>query len=289
MTTDKRARKKQARDQALAAREAALRQRRIARLLAGLLVVALVVGLALFSGGDEGDNDAAGEGPQQEQEEETEATACGAEAPETPEPAQFDSYEPLPEGDHRAVINTSCGAIEMDLLEGKAPESVASFIYLAEQGFFDGLIWHRVERNFVIQTGDPNGINGTEPDGPGYTVPDEFPEASSEFLYGSVGMANAGPGTTGSQFFVIVHDAEKSCDAKGELLKGNIENKPDDKRHYCPAGLQPLYSIFAQVDESSFEVLETIAGLETRGGNDPVEAVKPVENVYIESVEITTS
>lgn len=286
MATEKRARKKAARDALLEARAAEARRRRSARLGAVGLVIALVVGLALASGRDDEpqQNEAANDTPVEE-------VACGGEKPPEPASQQYDSAPGLdlePDVDYRAVITTSCGDIAIDLLEDKAPRSVANFVFLAEEGFYDGLIWHRVEQNAVIQTGDPNGQNGQEPDGPGYTIPDEFPERGREYIFGTVGMANAGPGTTGSQFFVVVHDPEKSCDADGELLEGDAGEDPEEGFH-CPAGYQPLYSIFAEVDETSYETLLTIAALPTRAGNDPVEAVKPVTPVYIESIEITTT
>ncbi|MFP5298738.1 MAG: peptidylprolyl isomerase, partial [Actinomycetota bacterium] len=205
-------------------------------------------------------------------------------APEEADPQQYDSSPTLelePGVDYRAVIETSCGTIEMDLLEEEAPASVANFVFLAGEGFYNGLLWHRVERNSVIQTGDPDGQNGTPPDGPGYFIPDEFPERDNEYIYGVVGMANAGPGTTGSQFFIVIHDPDKSCDGKGRPQKAGTPGT-----HHCPAGFQPLYNIFGRVSESSYETLERIAAQETQGGNNPVEAVKPVANIYINSIQI---
>lgn len=258
-------------------RQADLRRRRNGRLIIGLALVALVVGAALFGGGDEG--------PQKPSSDRApeEAVACDAEAPEAADPQQYEEapapLDPASASDLHAVITTSCGEIEIDLLEQEAPASVANFVFLAGEGFYDGLLWHRVERNSVLQTGDPNGQNGEEPDGPGYVIPDEFPERDNEYIYGVVGFANAGPGTTGSQFFIVVHDPEKSCDAKG---------RPQGQQgtHHCPAGFQPLYNIFGTVSEASYETLERIAAQETQGGNNPVEAVKPVENIYIESIQI---
>jgi peptidylprolyl isomerase len=273
MATDKRARKKDARDAALAARRAELRRRQLVRLFGILVVVAAIVVWALVTGGEDEPQEPAAGGDATPAVSETAAAvegeiACGGEAPPAAAPQEYDApgltKSDLGQGvDYRAVIHTSCGDIEMDLLEDKAPESVASFIFLATEGYFDGLLWHRIERDFVIQTGDPNGQNGVEPDGPGYSIPDEFPEKSNEYVFGAVGMANAGPGTTGSQFFIVTHEPV------GE-----------------PAGLQPLYTIFATVDEASFQVLTDLQSLETLGGNDPVEASKPVMPAYINSIEI---
>jgi cyclophilin family peptidyl-prolyl cis-trans isomerase len=287
LATEKRARKKAARDAALAARGAAARRRRNARLGAVALVIALLAGLAIFGGDDDTDGEPSAD---KEQEEKTEV-ACGGEQPPQADPQQYPSPPDLSleEGvDHRAVVHTSCGDIEIDLLEDKAPQSVANFVFLAHEGFYDGQIWHRVEQNAVIQAGDPNGQNGEEPDGPGYSIPDEFPEKSSDYIYGTVGMANAGPGTTGSQFFIVVHDLKKSCNEQGAPLEGEAAEDPE-KGFHCPAGYQPQYSIFGTVDQSSYETLQEISRLKIKGGNNPVEAVKPVDPVYVESIEIIES
>jgi cyclophilin family peptidyl-prolyl cis-trans isomerase len=245
------------------------------RLLGVAVLGVAIVAWAILSGGDEGGGEDNGEPAASATEDGSGdgggEIACGGEQPPEADPQEYEepglTAEDLEQGvDYGATIQTSCGPIEMDLLEEEAPETVASFIFLAREGFYDGLIWHRVERDFVIQTGDPNGQNGTPPDGPGYTIADEFPDASSDYVYGTVGMANAGPGTTGSQFFVIVHE-------------------PADE----PAGLQPLYSIFATVDESSYQVLADIAAEDTVGGNDPVQATMPIRPIYINSIEITES
>lgn len=281
MTTDKRARKREARDAAQREREAQLRRRRNTRIGIVVLVLLFVLGAAFLTGEDRGrdqaaddqttEQDAAASPQAQPTEEPTEfegeGVACDGPEPPEADPQQYDERPDLEleEGvDYAAVVSTSCGDIEMDLLEDKAPQTVANFIFLAREGFYDGLIWHRVERNSVLQTGDPNGLNGVPPDGPGYEIPDEFPERAREYVYGTVGLANAGPGTGGSQWFIVVHDREG-----GE-----------------PAGFQPVYSIFAEVEESSYEVLDEIARQEIRGGNDPVEAVMPIEPIYINSIEI---
>lgn len=296
MATEKRARKKDARDAALAARAAELRRRRNARLGGLALILALIIGLALFTRDDEGTPDRAQPGAEEEAPEEDDPEAdegtIACDGPEPPEanPQQYDSAPDLQleDGvDYGAIVETSCGTIEMDLLEDKAPVSVANFVFLASEGYYDGLIWHRVEQNAVIQTGDPDGQNGVPPDDPGYSIEDEFPEQSTDYTYGIVGMANRGPGTTGSQWFIVVHDPPPgTCDAAGKPLEGDPEELDEDERHPCPAGYQPLYSIFAEVAPDSYETLETIAALETRGGNDPTESVKPVDTVYINSIEI---
>ena len=100
-----------------------------------------------------------------------------------------------------AVFETNQGTFEVELFEDKAPITVKNFTDLAEKGFYDGLIFHRVSDGFMIQGGDPNG---TGTGGPGYTIPDEFGEGLKHDSEGVLSMANAGPNTGGSQFFITL-------------------------------------------------------------------------------------
>ena len=100
-----------------------------------------------------------------------------------------------------AVFETNKGTFEIELFEDKAPITVKNFIDLAEKGFYDGLIFHRVIDGFMIQGGDPNGM-GTG--GPGSTIPDEFHKDLKHDSEGILSMANAGPNTGGSQFFITL-------------------------------------------------------------------------------------
>ena len=119
-----------------------------------------------------------------------------------------------------AVFETNHGTFEIELFEDKAPITVKNFIDLAEKGFYDGLIFHRVIDGFMIQGGDPNGM-GTG--GPGYTIPDEFHKDLKHDSEGVLSMANAGPNTGGSQFFITLAatpwlDAHHSV--FGKVVKG---------------------------------------------------------------------
>ena len=107
----------------------------------------------------------------------------------------------------RATLDTSMGEIIIEFYQADAPKTVANFIKLTEQGFYNGLVFHRVISGFMIQGGDPNG-NGTG--GPGYTFADELNPATASYKTGYkkgvVAMANAGPNTNGSQFFIMTAD-----------------------------------------------------------------------------------
>ena len=101
----------------------------------------------------------------------------------------------------RAMIETTKGAIVIELYKNEAPKTVDNFIKLAKQGFYDGILFHRVIPGFMVQTGDPTG---TGTGGPGYTFEDEFSPNLHHDGPGVVSMANAGPNTNGSQFFITL-------------------------------------------------------------------------------------
>jgi cyclophilin family peptidyl-prolyl cis-trans isomerase len=108
-----------------------------------------------------------------------------------------------------ATMHTNHGAIELELFDDDAPKTVENFRKLADDGFYDGVIFHRVIKDFMIQGGDPTG---TGTGGPGYTFEDEFNDHKVE--RGALAMANAGPNTNGSQFFIVTTDAAPWLDGK---------------------------------------------------------------------------
>jgi cyclophilin family peptidyl-prolyl cis-trans isomerase len=150
---------------------------------------------------------------------------------------------------YTAEMVTSHGTMKLALDPAAAPKTVNSFVFLARQGFYDGVIFHRIIPGFVLQGGDPTG---TGTGGPGYKYEDELP-APGRYELGSLAMANAGPNTNGSQFFVI--------------------SGPDGMR------LPPQYSLFGKV-VSGLDVVQKIDALGSRSG-------QPSERVVIESVTIT--
>jgi peptidyl-prolyl cis-trans isomerase B (cyclophilin B) len=120
----------------------------------------------------------------------------------------------------RATIVTNRGTIEIELYDDKAPATVANFVKLAKEGFYDGLKFHRVIADFMVQTGCPKG---TGTGGPGYSFNDEFHKDLKHNGPGVLSMANSGPNTNGSQFF-ITHEATPWLDGKhsvfGKVTKG---------------------------------------------------------------------
>lgn len=104
-----------------------------------------------------------------------------------------------PKKSYTATIKTNRGNIVLDLHADKAPRTVNNFVFLAREGYYNGITFHRVIKDFMIQTGDPTG---TGRGGPGYTFADEFHPSLRHTGPGILSMANAGPGTNGSQFFI---------------------------------------------------------------------------------------
>jgi peptidyl-prolyl cis-trans isomerase B (cyclophilin B) len=147
-----------------------------------------------------------------------------------------------------ATLHTSHGPIELELFEGEAPKTVDNFRKLAEDGFYDGVIFHRVIPDFMIQGGDPTG---TGTGGPGYTFEDEFND--HPVARGALAMANAGPNTNGSQFFIVTADA-------------------------CP-WLDGKHTVFGQVT-NGMDVVDAISQIET-GASD-----RPREDVVIERIDL---
>ena len=120
-----------------------------------------------------------------------------------------------------ATIETNHGTIQLELFDEEAPETVANFLKLARDGFYDGVIFHRVIPDFMIQGGDPTG---TGMGGPGYTFEDEFND--NKVVRGALAMANAGPNTNGSQFFIVTAEATPWLDGKHTVF-GRVTNGMD--------------------------------------------------------------
>jgi len=148
-----------------------------------------------------------------------------------------------------ATLHTSHGTLELELFDGDAPKTVENFRKLAADGFYDGVVFHRVIPDFMIQGGDPTG---TGSGGPGYTFEDEFND--QPVARGALAMANSGPNTNGSQFFIVTAEA-------------------------CP-WLDGKHTVFGRVTEG-MDVVDTISQLE-RDARD-----RPAETVSIERVELS--
>ncbi len=169
---------------------------------------------------------------------------------------EFDGYEQCPpwvidpENSYTAVLNTSAGEIRIELFADVAPLAVNSFVFLSQEGWYDGVYFHRVVEDFVAQAGDPSGLGAVNP---GYTFANETGSGLSFDSAGVLGMANAGPDTNGSQFFITLAPA---------------------------TDLDGGYTIFGEVAEGSLAVLDEIAL------RDPNTAVGFEGATVINSIEI---
>ena len=140
-------------------------------------------------------------------------------------PKQYDTPPAMqidPEKEYRATIQTSRGDIELQLFPQYAPKTVNNFVALARDGFYDGTVFHRVIPNFMVQGGDPTG---TGRGGPGYKFGDEFQGNPLRHETGVISMANAGPNTNGSQFF-ITHAPQPHLDGRHTVF-GKVTSGQD--------------------------------------------------------------
>jgi peptidyl-prolyl cis-trans isomerase B (cyclophilin B) len=147
-----------------------------------------------------------------------------------------------------ATMHTNHGAIALELYDADAPKTVENFVKLARDGFYDGVIFHRVIPDFMIQGGDPTG---TGTGGPGYQFEDEFND--HKVVRGALAMANAGPNTNGSQFFIVTTEAASWLDGK--------------------------HTVFGRVTDG-MDVVDTISGLDTDSRD------RPSADVVIERIEL---
>ena len=204
-SADKRQRKKENARIAREAREAAEKRRKRLRTARNVGIVAVV-----FVGGILLVNWLQGGGSKKAADSSTTTTpttvaypaGCRSTAPPKAHPKTYKAAPPMTINTAKtyvAHVATNCGTFDITLDANLAPKTANSFVFLANQHFYDGLTWHRLVKEFVVQGGDPKG-DGTG--GPGYTLPDEPPKTG--YKVGSVAMANSGPHTSGSQFFVTV-------------------------------------------------------------------------------------
>ena len=166
----------------------------------------------------------------------------------SPPPMQLDASKK-----YSATIDTSMGSMKADLYANETPVTVNNFVFLARQGYYDGAPFHRIIKDFMVQTGDPVNRNGTG--GPGYRFADE--PVTRKYERGTLAMANAGPNTNGSQFFVV---------------------------HGNSVSLPPNYTIFGKLTDG-LDTLDKIANVAV-GPSSGGERSKPQSEITITTVTI---
>ncbi len=263
---------KQLRVDRTAEREAARRKQRQQTLFT-VIVIAIIVGiggvLVALTINEESADLAADptELPTASEPPDNRPVACDGQRPAAADEPKATYEEPeqvLEDGtDYGAVVVTSCGRIPVDLYEDRAPETVNSFVFLAQQGFFDGLeIFRNATTIGALQTG--SGTNDASWD-IGYQLSDELEAAEADgYPPGTLAMANAGPGTAGSQFFFVYNDSFE---------------------------LEPQYAVFGKANDRGLKVLQRIGEIPVESPDAPPGdpgAERPSQITYIESVRITT-
>lgn len=257
----------------IAALEAArARSRRNRLITSSFLAVVLVLGIVTITGGNSGKAKSVTTGPT------TTAGPTPVSLVKPPDGATITGDTPCPKADgssprtlhfskppptnctspartYVAEIRTSLGLITVNLEPKTAPITVNNFVVLARYHFYDGIPFHRIIPGFVIQAGDPlvSGLGG-----PGYRFDDELPKGAATYKVGAVAMANSGPNTNGSQFFIVSGDTG--------------------------AQLQPQYSLFGQATLESIDVVKKI-----EAAGSPDQSGAPIAVVTIESVTIKES
>lgn len=244
---EKRRRQKEGRRARIEAQVAAHKSRRRRRLIVNFAILAVIIGSLGFLLS------------RQDKKAPDSTIACGGSKPERKDVAEL--QEPPVTIDvakkYSATIETSCGTIVVELAVDTSPKTANSFVFLARQGFYDGLVFHRVVKGFAIQGGDPAGDGSG---GPGYQVV-EAPPVGTKYTKGLVAMAKAGndpTGTSGSQFFIV----------------------PGEDAGTLPAE----YAVLGRVT-SGDDVLAKIEAVETKASASGEQSV-PTLTIYIESIKI---
>ncbi|AEV67762.1 peptidylprolyl isomerase [Acetivibrio clariflavus] len=197
--------------------------------------------------------------------------------------AEIDQFAPPAKGETIAIMKTSMGDIKIKFFPSVAPKAVENFITHAKNGYYDNVIFHRVINDFMIQGGDPTGTGMGGESIWNEPFEDEFSEKLRNYR-GALSMANRGPNTNGSQFFIVQAPSDTITQDWIDQMKSN--KFPDDVvAKYKEVGGTPWldnkHTVFGQVYEG-MDIVDKIAAVEV-GAND-----KPVKDVRILGIEITT-
>jgi cyclophilin family peptidyl-prolyl cis-trans isomerase len=259
MGSEKRERQKDNRRSRLEAEAQAWKKQQRNRRLVVFLIAGLILGLVVLITNVFGEDDEADEADEAASTSTTgEPTECPAEDGSSPQTLTFSGPPPMcidPAVQYDAIVTTDVGEITIELDGTAAPTTVNNFVVLSRYHFYDDVPFHRVIPGFMVQGGDANG----EPAGtgdPGYAIPDELPGSVDDYVRGSVAMANSGPNTGGSQFFIWMGPQA------------------------LPA---PDYALFGQVTDG----LDVVEQIEADGNSDPAaNGVPPTVEHRIISIEI---
>lgn len=222
--------------------------------------------------------------------------------------AELPQLSEMKNGEQIAILKTNKGDISIRFFPQYAPKAVENFVTLASDGYYDGITFHRVINDFMIQGGDPEGTGAGGSSIYGDTFDDEITPYLKHFS-GAVAMANAGANTNGSQFYIVENDKLDDAELKQMQVFSDSPNEVFEKipnselsitnnrifspvvaKEYINAGGTPMldykYTIFAQVFDG-MDVVHSIADVKTFDGTNGQQD-KPEEDIIIESIEVTT-
>ncbi|MDG5789936.1 peptidylprolyl isomerase [Evansella sp. AB-P1] len=247
------------------------------------LLVSVVLLLTACGTGDNGvneSNDVDGENGVNEDLEANEGNAVGEFQGELP---QFN--EEVAENEREAIIHTNMGDIHLKFFPEYAPKAVENFLTLSEEGYYDGVIFHRIMENFMIQSGDPEGTGSGGESIYGAPFEDEFTPNLAHFR-GALSMANPGrPDTNSSQFFIVQADNEGFSEEYIAAIEAqyNLDFPEETVEKYFEVGGTPhldfSHTVFGHVIDG-MDVVDAIAQVQTDGNN------RPVEEVIIERIDV---
>ena len=199
----------------------------------------------------------------------------------------FLNFEPVKSGDTIVTIRTNRGDIKVKMLPEAAPKAVENFVTHAKNGYYDGIIFHRVIRDFMIQGGDPTGTGMGGESIWGREFADEFSDKARNFR-GALSMANAGPGTNGSQFFIVQAGPETMDERMFPMLKRQGKSFSEDAvSAYMEQGGTPwldgAHTVFGQVIEG-MDIVDKIAAVKVDRNSKPYDEVS-ITGMDVEAAE----
>jgi len=238
-----------------------------------LTVLFLVILTACGNGAEDGKTTDKEQTSTKDKAEDTDASDVGEENIDYPQ-----LTTEVADNEALVIMNTTLGSIKIKLFPEIAPKAVENFLTHAEDGYYDGIIFHRVMQEFMIQGGDPTGTGGGGESIFGGMFEDEFSEKAFHFR-GALSMANAGPETNGSQFFIVQNPNVNEAALNEEK---DLKYSTTVKDAYIETGGTPhldhLHTVFGQVVEG-MDIVDKIAQVEA-------EQTRPITDVVIESIEV---
>ncbi|WP_317367224.1 peptidylprolyl isomerase [uncultured Tyzzerella sp.] len=267
------------------------------RLILGLVLVSMTFSVACgkTKNNEDNTNTTAKESIEENNKEDTSSDTTNSQEKDDSKSSELLQFSEIKQGEEIAILKTNYGDIKIRFFKDKAPKAVENFIKHSKDGYYNGLTFHRVIKDFMIQGGDPNGTGTGGESIYGEPFEDEISLSDLRHFNGALSMANSGPNTNGSQFFIVQNSAiDKSNKEELEYFAKHQDEEQNGIKikdvfplsvceKYIEVGGTPWldgrHTVFGQVYEG-MDIVNKIADVEV-GEND-----KPVEDVIIESISI---